>query len=226
MEAVSVEGCAHNRLQCLTYSLELWLIDRWVKSCSSRLKTENMEPYFDRKKRLMPRPTDLSFYNWETQTSTSNPTPNFQATLYTGVPSQQNGSLVAYDGMTWLEKAAEYVLCWSLAMGGVLFRILHEQVIADNEAGLLFKNKRDRKVINVDPRLKPGDNSTRTELTTPEFLQIGVEQGAKNGNRNKMFNSEIIAFQVRMRRLGCADRFPPSTPQFLPPVHCPHFLCL
>uniref|UniRef100_A0A7S3VPZ8 Cilia- and flagella-associated protein 299 n=1 Tax=Dunaliella tertiolecta TaxID=3047 RepID=A0A7S3VPZ8_DUNTE len=90
-----------------------------------RLKTENMEPYFDRKKRLMPRPTDLSFYNWETQTSTSNPTPNFQ-------------------------------------------------VIADNEAGLLFKNKRDRKVINVDPRLKPGDNSTRTELTTPEFLQVVI----------------------------------------------------
>ncbi len=25
------------------------------------------------------------------------------------------------------------------------------QVIADHEAGLLFKNKRDRKVINVDP---------------------------------------------------------------------------
>lgn len=46
------------------------------------------------------------------------------------------------------------------------------QVIADNEAGLLFKNKRDRKVINVDPRLKPGDNSTRTELTTSEFLQV------------------------------------------------------
>ncbi len=43
-----------------------------------RLKTENMEPYFDRKKRLMPRPSDLSFYNWETQMSTSNPTPNFQ----------------------------------------------------------------------------------------------------------------------------------------------------
>lgn len=27
---------------------------------------------------LMPRPTDLSYYNWETQTSTSNSTPNFQ----------------------------------------------------------------------------------------------------------------------------------------------------
>ena len=60
-----------------------------------RLKTENFEPYFERKKKLMPRPSDLSFYNWETQTSTSNATPNFH-------------------------------------------------VIADNEAGLLFKNKRAR----------------------------------------------------------------------------------
>ena len=64
----------------------------------------------------------MSFYNWETQTSTSNATPNFQ-------------------------------------------------VIADNEAGLLFKNKRDRKVINVDPAARAGDNSTRTELETDEYTQ-------------------------------------------------------
>lgn len=88
-----------------------------------RLKAENMEPVFDRKKRLMPRHNDLSFYNWDTHMSTSNPTPNFQ-------------------------------------------------VIADNEAGLLFKNKRDRKVINVDPRARPGDNSTRTELVTDEYMQV------------------------------------------------------
>jgi hypothetical protein len=90
-----------------------------------RLKTENMEPYFQQKKKLMPRPTDLSYYNWETQTSTSNSTPNFQ-------------------------------------------------VIADNEAGLLFKNKRDRKVINVDPKSKPGDNSIRTELKTGEYYQVVI----------------------------------------------------
>uniref|UniRef100_A0A7S0VHL9 Cilia- and flagella-associated protein 299 n=1 Tax=Polytomella parva TaxID=51329 RepID=A0A7S0VHL9_9CHLO len=88
-----------------------------------RLKSESFEIYFDRKKRLMPKPSDLSFYNWETQMSTSNPTPSFQ-------------------------------------------------VMADNEAGLLFKNKRDRKVINVDPRMKPGDNSIRTELSTGEYLQV------------------------------------------------------
>mmetsp|Transcript_4681 Transcript_4681/g.7260 ORF Transcript_4681/g.7260 Transcript_4681/m.7260 type:complete len:233 (+) Transcript_4681:162-860(+) len=87
-----------------------------------RLKTEPFEPYFERKKRLMPKPSDLSFYNWETQTSTSNASPNFQ-------------------------------------------------VIADSEAGLLFKNKRDRKVINVDPKASPGDNSRRQEIKTHEYIQ-------------------------------------------------------
>ncbi|KAJ3043422.1 hypothetical protein HDV00_005120 [Rhizophlyctis rosea] len=69
-----------------------------------RLKAENFEPYFSHSKPLLPRPSDMSFYNWETQTCTSNATPNFQ-------------------------------------------------VIADNESGLLFKNKRDRKIINVDPKV-------------------------------------------------------------------------
>lgn len=47
-------------------------------------------------------------------------------------------------------------------------------MIADNEAGLLFKNKRDRKVINVDPKVVPGDNSTRTPIRTTEYLQVVI----------------------------------------------------
>jgi len=90
-----------------------------------RLKTESFEPYFERKRKLMPRSSDLSYYNWETQHSTSNSTPNFQ-------------------------------------------------VIADNEAGLLFKNKRDRKVINVDPKAAPGDNSRRVEIPTHEYQQAVI----------------------------------------------------
>ena len=50
--------------------------------------------------------------------------------------------------------------------------VLRSQVIADNEAGLLFKNKRDRKVINVDPKARPGDNSRRIELHTHEYTQV------------------------------------------------------
>lgn len=90
-----------------------------------RLKVEEFEPYFEGKKKLLPRPSDLSFYNWDNATSTSNSSPNFQ-------------------------------------------------VLADNEAGLLFKNKRDRKVINVDPKANPGDNTTRTEIRTSEHLQVVI----------------------------------------------------
>ena len=90
-----------------------------------RFKVEPFEPYFEGRKRMMPNPSDLSYYNWETQTSTSNSSPNFQ-------------------------------------------------VIAESESGLLFKNKRDRKIINVDPNLSPGDNTTRIEIKSPDYLQIVI----------------------------------------------------
>ena len=81
--------------------------------------------WFTTRKRLLPKPTDLSYYNWETQLSTSNSSP-------------------------------------------------HYQVIADSAQGLLFKNKRDRKVINVNPELNPGDNTMRIELETDEYVQIVI----------------------------------------------------
>ena len=64
-----------------------------------RMKTEDFKLYFERKKKLLPRPTDLSYYNWDTQNATLNDSPNFR-------------------------------------------------VDANSEAGLLFRNKRDRKIIN------------------------------------------------------------------------------
>lgn len=88
-----------------------------------RMRNEDFVPIFDRRRRLLPKPTDLSYYNWETQLSTSNSTP-------------------------------------------------HYQVIADSAQGLLFKNKRDRKIINVNPECPPGDNTTRTEIETNEYTQI------------------------------------------------------
>jgi len=54
----------------------------------------------------------VSFFNWETQTSASNPTPNYQ-------------------------------------------------VIAENATGLLFKNKRDRKILNVDPKVRNKEGHVR-----------------------------------------------------------------
>ncbi|XP_015219600.1 cilia- and flagella-associated protein 299 [Lepisosteus oculatus] len=92
---------------------------------SHRLKTEEFEPYFSGKKRLLPRLTDLSFYNWETHVSTSNPSPNYH-------------------------------------------------VMAENSNGLLFKNKRDRKILNVDPKASPGDNSARTPIQSDLYIQVVI----------------------------------------------------
>ena len=95
-----------------------------ARAGTRKLETGARLRYFSGAKRLMPKPSDLSYYNWETQTSTHNSTPNFQ-------------------------------------------------VVADAD-GLLFKNKRDRKVVNVDPKQNPGDNSSRNELKTDEYLQVVI----------------------------------------------------
>lgn len=43
-----------------------------------RLKSGSMEAVFNLKQRFLPKTTDLSFYNWDTQASYTNPTMNFQ----------------------------------------------------------------------------------------------------------------------------------------------------
>jgi len=62
----------------------------------------------------------VSFYNWETQMSSSSATPNYQVT-------------------------------------------------AENAAGLLFKNKRDRKVLNVDPKVF----SVSQDSLSPPSVRLG-----------------------------------------------------
>ncbi|KAM6073002.1 cilia- and flagella-associated protein 299 [Theristicus caerulescens] len=90
-----------------------------------RLTTDDFEVYFSGKKKLLPRSTDLSFYNWDRNVSTSNSSPNYQ-------------------------------------------------VIAENACGLLFENRNDRKIINVDPKAYSGDNTTRTPVETYLYLHVVI----------------------------------------------------
>ena len=47
------------------------------------------------------------------------------------------------------------------------------RVEANSDAGLLFRNKRDRKVIYVNPDLDdPGDGTTRQEIECDEYTQV------------------------------------------------------
>uniref|UniRef100_A0A3Q0QWR9 Cilia- and flagella-associated protein 299 n=1 Tax=Amphilophus citrinellus TaxID=61819 RepID=A0A3Q0QWR9_AMPCI len=90
-----------------------------------RLKTQDFEPYFSGKKRLMPGRSDLCYYNWKTLVSTSNSSPNFE-------------------------------------------------VIYDNPDGLLFKNKRDKKILNLDPLSGPGEDSKRTFLQSDIYIHAVI----------------------------------------------------
>ncbi|XP_064383082.1 cilia- and flagella-associated protein 299-like isoform X2 [Halichondria panicea] len=81
------------------------LAQREETNRNGKISVDDFDPIFSSRKKLLPRHSDLSFYNWDTNFSSSNSTPNYQ-------------------------------------------------VIADNASGLLFKNKRDRKIINVDPKVQ------------------------------------------------------------------------
>ena len=43
-----------------------------------RLKTEDFRPIFDGGVKLVPKPSDLSYYNWKTGVCASNDSPNFK----------------------------------------------------------------------------------------------------------------------------------------------------
>ncbi|KAM4578352.1 cilia- and flagella-associated protein 299 isoform 2-T2 [Fundulus diaphanus] len=88
-----------------------------------RLKIQDFEQYFCGRKRLMPGRSDLCYYNWTTQTSTSNSSPNFE-------------------------------------------------VIYDDPNGLLFKSKRDQRMLNVDPWSGSREDSSRVLLQSDLYVQV------------------------------------------------------
>jgi len=48
-------------------------------------------------------------------------------------------------------------------------------LITNNLDGLLFKSKRDRKIIVVDPKATShGDNTTRIDIQSDKYIQVAV----------------------------------------------------
>ena len=90
------------------------------------MKTEDFKLIFQKRKNIVPKSTDLSYYSWEGQQICYNDSPNFK-------------------------------------------------VDANSEAGLLFRNRRDRKVINVNPYLPPEEQNgvcMREEIECDEYTQV------------------------------------------------------
>lgn len=89
-----------------------------------RMKVEDFSAIFMNKRKLLPKKTDLSHYDWDVQMGFMTDSPNFR-------------------------------------------------VQADGKEGLLFRNKRDRKMINVNPEApEPGDFTTREVVECPDYTQV------------------------------------------------------
>ncbi|KAL8275078.1 hypothetical protein Esti_000957 [Eimeria stiedai] len=90
---------------------------------ADRLKTNEYQAVIAGTKKLLPRPGDLSYFNWDT------------------------GRCVCRDSSDFL-------------------------VVNEENEGLLFKHRRDRKLLDPDPKAYPGDNSKRTDVATPELQHV------------------------------------------------------
>lgn len=141
---------------------------------AQRLKTDEWEPIFDGRVKLgacargvrervshscithrtpphptaAPRPTDLSYYNWDTTMSTTNSSPNF-------VVETEGGS----SGIVFKVKRDRKVRGGC----GARERVSHTT---------LTRTHLREQIISVDPAVTPGDNTTRTEIVTTEHLQV------------------------------------------------------
>lgn len=86
-EVCHMHAATHTRMHMHMHTQVSGYIDY-----AARLKSDpHVGDYFGRAKRLMPRPSDLSFYNWETHLSTSNPTPNWQVRARTRLVGWRGG---------------------------------------------------------------------------------------------------------------------------------------
>jgi len=74
------------------------------------------------------------------------------------------------------------------------------QVISDNENGLLFKNKRDRKIINVDPKVKKKKKKIIIIIIFFFKLFIYIFITIKKLINFRNLNQEIIPQELKYQR--------------------------
>ncbi|XP_037115079.1 cilia- and flagella-associated protein 299 isoform X4 [Syngnathus acus] len=90
-----------------------------------KLQTRDFAPYFSGRKKLVPGPRDLCYYNWTKQTSASTGSAN-------------------YD------------------------------VIYEQPDTLLFRRKTDGSILNVDPRVHPGQDAQRSAVQSDLYEHVAI----------------------------------------------------
>lgn len=66
------------------------------------------------------------------------------------------------------------------------------QIIADSAIGLIFKNKRDRKVINVDPKVRERERGRGTSTCKPEERKRKRVRNWRAKNREQILSHRNV----------------------------------
>uniref|UniRef100_A0A3Q1GS45 Cilia- and flagella-associated protein 299 n=1 Tax=Acanthochromis polyacanthus TaxID=80966 RepID=A0A3Q1GS45_9TELE len=129
-----------------------------------RLKTQDFEPYFSGKKRLMPGRSDLCSGG-----RSGRPGP---AALCPGLPAAgRRDVLIPAEFASLINICCYYNWKTQVSTSNSSPNF---EVIYDDPNGLLFKNKRDKKILNVDPLSGPGEDSSRTFLQSDLYVHVVI----------------------------------------------------
>ena len=174
------ESIRTGRLSCIAYVRHHNTKGQEVSGyidINDRMRSDNNNwiEIWDGRRKLTVKPTDLSYYNWDSGIAANTHSPNWQVKVddddmdVTAAAAASTAAAAAAGG----EKVVKAVVGGG---GGSGLSGLVCPASAVKGGGLLFKNKRDRKCMSVDPdpTVDCGDNSRRVVIETSEYVQCVI----------------------------------------------------
>ena len=166
------ESIRTGRLSCIAYLRHHNTKGQEVSGyidINDRMRADDWGDVWEGRRRVAVRPTDLSYYNWDSGAAVNTHSPNWQVKVddddMDGAASASAASGAAEAG----DKARQ-----AAGGGGGGGAVCPASAVKGG--GLLFKNKRDRKCMSVDPdpTVDSGDNSRRVVIETSEYVQCVI----------------------------------------------------
>ena len=176
------ESIRTGRLSCIAYLRHHNAKGQEVSGymdVNDRMRVEDWADVWEGRRKVTVKPTDLSYYNWDSGVAANSHSPNWQVKVDdddadTANTTAASNSTAAEAGNAAAVGAVDK-LKQSLGNSGALSGAVCP-ASAVRGGGLLFKNKRDRKCMSVDPdpSVDCGDNSRRVAIETTEYVQCVI----------------------------------------------------
>ena len=170
------EAIRTGRLSCIAYLRHHNAKGQEVSGyidINDRMRVDEWSDIWDGRRKLTVRPTDLSYYNWDSGIAANTHSSNWQVKvddddMDTTAAASTSTNNTASGGAG--DKLRQTAGSGSMSSGPVC------PASAVRGGGLLFKNKRDRKCMSVDPdpSVDCGDNSRRVVVETSEYVQCVI----------------------------------------------------